>query len=267
MSARSGPLPARLREERGFGMVELIAAMTVMLVGVLAVFSLFQAGMLQIQRASTRTTAAALADAEMEKFRAIKYETLGLPAADVDALVAAEAPAVYASDAAYAADSAPTTTLGASLSSTATTLTVTSASGFPASPEFRVTIGSEILLVTAGGSGSTNWTVERGMDGTTAAAAAAGASVALKQRVDLAGCASAVPEPDPCSELVPTKTSTGADGRSYRVDTYITWTQVTNDAGTPGRGVKRITVVVRDDAAPHAQHARLVSIFDESTGL
>jgi prepilin-type N-terminal cleavage/methylation domain-containing protein len=72
MSARSRLLPARIRDERGFGMVELLAAMTVMLVGVLAVFSLFQAGIIQIRRASTVTTAAALADAEMEKFRAYK---------------------------------------------------------------------------------------------------------------------------------------------------------------------------------------------------
>src|SRR5919108_437256 len=59
MSARGRLLAARLRDERGFGMVELLAAMTVMVVGLLAVFGLFQAGMVQIRRASTETTAAA----------------------------------------------------------------------------------------------------------------------------------------------------------------------------------------------------------------
>ncbi|MGH3112882.1 MAG: type IV pilus modification PilV family protein, partial [Gaiellaceae bacterium] len=264
---RSRLLPARIRDERGFGMVELLAAMTVMLVGVLAVFSLFQAGILQIRRASTATTAAALADAEMEKFRAIKYETLGLDPTQTCPSGCSGADDVYKGDTAYAADSGPATTLSGSLLSTATTLTVTSAAGFPASAEFRVTIGSEILLVTAGGSGTTSWTVERGLDGTTPAAQNAGAPVTLKQRVDLASCSSAVPAPDPCSNLVPTKTSVGADGKSYRVDTYVTWTEVANDDGTAGRAVKRITVVVRDSTAPHTRWARVTSIFDESTGL
>jgi hypothetical protein len=241
--------------------------MTVMLVGVLAVFSLFQAGIVQIRRASTATTAAALADAEMEKFRAIKYETLGLDSAQTCPSGCSAADSVYKGDAAYAADSGTATTLGGNLSSTATTLTVPSAAGFPASAEFRVKIGSEILLVTAGGSGTTTWTVERGMDGTTAAAQSTGAAVTLKRRVDLASCSSAVPAPDPCSELVPTKTSAGADGKSYRVDTYVTWTEVSNDEGIAGRSVKRITVVVRDSAAPHRRWAQITSIFDESTGL
>src|ERR687897_751580 len=71
-------LDARARSEHGFGMIELLASMTVMLVGIFAVFAVFQSGIVQIRRASTITTAAALADAEMEKFRAIKYETIGL---------------------------------------------------------------------------------------------------------------------------------------------------------------------------------------------
>ena len=59
-------------------MIELVAAMTIMLIGVLAVFTLFQAGIVQLRRASTVTTAGALADAEMERFRAGRYDTLGL---------------------------------------------------------------------------------------------------------------------------------------------------------------------------------------------
>jgi hypothetical protein len=42
---------------------------------------------------------------------------------------------------------------------------------------------------------------------------------------------------------------------------------VTSFDGTAGRTVKKITVVVRDAAPPYKQWARLVSIFDESTGL
>ena len=52
---------------------------------------------------------------------------------------------------------------------------MTSAAGFPP-PNFYISIGSEILLVTAvGGAGNATWTVVRGMQNTAAAAAVAGA--------------------------------------------------------------------------------------------
>lgn len=260
MSARSRLLPVRIRDERGFGMVELLAAMTVMLVGVLAVFSLFQAGILQIRRASTVTTAAALADAEMEKFRAIKYEKLALSNDDIDALGSGDP---YKSDSAYRTDGSVTTTLNGSIDSSATTLMVTSLTGFPNSPEFRVKIDSEILLVTAIDTATLTFTVTRAQDGTTAASHS-GSQVQLIERVHLPTCSLSSP---PCTDLAPTKSSTGADGKSYRVDTYITWTQVTNADDVAGRSVKRITVVVRDSAAPHTRWAQVTSIFDESTGL
>jgi hypothetical protein len=100
------------------------------MIGVLAVFALFQSGIVQLRRASTITTAGALADAEMERFRAVKYETLGLDATEVAALVAAESPDVYSADEAYAAGTA-TTTVSGGIDASATTLTVASASGFP----------------------------------------------------------------------------------------------------------------------------------------
>jgi type II secretory pathway pseudopilin PulG len=243
-------------------MIELLAAMTIMLVGVLAVFTLFQAGIVQLRRASTVTTAGALADAEMERVRAGRYDTLGLDATAVAALVAAESPDVYAVDEAYEPDSATTTVTGG-LTSSATTLTVAGSSGFPAAPEFRVTIGSEVLVVTAG-AGTTNWTVQRGGDGTSPAAHTAGATVTLTERVAVGACSLGG---SPCTDLVPSKTTVGADGKSYRVDTYVTWAQVANGGGVAGRAVKRLTVVVREHTPPYRQWARVTSIFDESTGL
>ena len=69
------------------------------------------------------------------------------------------------------------TTLAAPITAAAKTITVASGTGFP-QPNFTVAIGSEILLVTAvAGSGNTTWTVVRGQQGTTAAAAATGAAV------------------------------------------------------------------------------------------
>jgi hypothetical protein len=243
-------------------MIELVAAMTIMMVGVLAVFALFQSGIVQLRRASTITTAAALADAEMERFRAVKYETLGLDETEVTALIATESPAVYAADNAYGT-SAASTTLSGSLTASATSMAVASAAAFPATAEFRVRMDSEILLVTDG-AGTTTWTVTRGADGTTPATHTAGAIVSIVERAAIASCTGGG---SPCTNLVPSKTSTGADGKIYRVDTYINWTQSANQAGVGGRALKKITVVVRDSASPYKEWTRVTSIFDEATGI
>jgi Tfp pilus assembly protein PilV len=245
---------SRVRDERGFGMVELLAAMTVMLVGVMSLFALFQAGIVQVRRASTITTAAALADAEMEKFRAVKYETIGLD----DSQVAAT-DTTYKSDAAYRTD-APSTTITGGITETDQAVVVTSATGFPAAP-FRIKVDDEIMLVT-GGVESLTWNVTRGMDGTLAASHAASATATLKLRTHLPTCGTV-----PCTNTVPSRAATGADGKAYRVDTYVTWTSVTNSAGAGSRMLKLVTIVVRENEAPYRRWARISSAFDESTGL
>jgi len=74
------------------------------------------------------------------------------------------------------ANNATTTLNGAISSTSATSITVASASAFPSVAQFRILIESEIMLVTAG-AGSTTWTVTRGIEGTTAATHADGATV------------------------------------------------------------------------------------------
>jgi Tfp pilus assembly protein PilV len=167
----------RSKDERGFGLVELLAAMMVLMIGILALFAMFESGIRHLKRASTVTTAGALADREMENIRAIRYDSIGLP----DSLVLAAA-APYSSDPAYQA-SAP-------------------------------------------------------------------------NRVALDACGSA-----PCTTKVPVQTLTGADGKSYRVDTYMTWQTV-----AAGRAVKLVTIVVRDGADVTKVWARTASSFDASTG-
>jgi hypothetical protein len=84
------------------------------------------------------------------------------------------------------------------------------------------------------------------------------------QRVNVTKCGTT-----PCTSSVPTKTVTGADGKAYRVDTYVTWLQIANTA-TPaatGRLLKYVTVIVRDSTSPYRIWARLSSSFDESTGV
>ncbi len=168
----------RSRDEQGFGLVELLAAMMMLMIGILALFAMFESGIRTIKRASTVTTAGALADREMENLRAIRYDSIGLP--DTLAL-AASAP--YSSDSAYQSTAA--------------------------------------------------------------------------NRVALNACGTA-----PCTTKVPVQTLTGADGKSYRVDTYVTWQTI---AG--GRAVKLVTIVVRDGANTSKVWARTASSFDASTGL
>jgi Tfp pilus assembly protein PilX len=68
------------------------------------------------------------------------------------------------------------TTLAAAISSSQTTITVSSASGFPTSGTFRVRIDDEDMTVT-GGQGTTTWTVTRGVNNTTAATHVIGQAV------------------------------------------------------------------------------------------
>jgi Tfp pilus assembly protein PilV len=254
----------RARNQGGFGMIELLAAMTVMLVGILAVFGLFQAGIVQIKRASTIQTAAAIADSEVEKIRAIRYDSIGLPNATVDTVVAGTYGATYTGQTFYKTDSAATTTLTGAMTSSQLTVPVpASPAGWPTAGPFIIKIDSELILVSD--RSATPWTIrligDRGFGGTTAAAHSSGAAVSWVQRANIVACGTA-----PCTTSVPTKAVTGADGRSYKVDTYVTWKQITNSGTTTGRLVKLVSVVVRSNAAPYKVWARVSSAFDEGTG-
>lgn len=75
-----------------------------------------------------------------------------------------------------AAPSTAWTLLDADINGVVTTLDVASAAAFPSSGQYRILIGSEYLLVTAG-AGTTTWTVTRGVEGSTAAVHTAGAPI------------------------------------------------------------------------------------------
>jgi Tfp pilus assembly protein PilV len=179
------------RVDAGFGMIELLCAMCVMTVGIMATFAMFHGGAVQVARAAKVTTAAAIGDSEMENLRAIMYTGIGLDATDVAATDTTYKSAT-ASFGAYKAVSDPTNQ-----------------------------DNSMVVIPKCPGT--------------------------------------------PCTDLVPSKTVTGADGKSYRVDTYITW-QTTSTAGSvPGRNVKLVTIVVRGATTLNV-YARIASSFDESTG-
>jgi hypothetical protein len=73
--------------------------------------------------------------------------------------------------------------LASAINAATTTITITSASGFPPSPPFKIRIDDEVMSVTA--IAATTWTVTRGVDGTTAAPHALNASVILALRTPL----------------------------------------------------------------------------------
>jgi Tfp pilus assembly protein PilV len=88
---------ARLRSEEGFGILELMIAMVMLNIGILAIVAAFNSGGLALQRASQASTAAVLADSQMELYRALNYTAITLESVSASA---AAANTVYAADAA-----------------------------------------------------------------------------------------------------------------------------------------------------------------------
>jgi Tfp pilus assembly protein PilV len=97
--------PRRLRsDEAGFGLIELLIAMVILNVGLLAIVASFQAGIISLGRASRVTTAAVLADQQMELYRAVTYTSIRLDSSSIPGT------APYTTDPAYNASQITTPT-------------------------------------------------------------------------------------------------------------------------------------------------------------
>jgi len=268
-------MPRCVREEAGIGLVELLIAMTVMSIGIFALVAGLNSGHVTLQRASTNSTAAALADEQMEAFRAAQWDAVGLDSA-------APAPdTTHTTDPAYAATQIQVTRAQTTTSTeidedpTSTSLAVAAVVGFPSTYPFDVAVqaskvdqtGREIMRVT-GATGPTTWQVTRAQAGTYAFQHPIGSYVASVNHVADLGCAGA----DYCK---PSR----IDGR-YRLDTYVSWTcptrtidasstvaaPVCSGPGAVDRPAKLVTIVVRDAADPAKILVREASTFDESSG-
>lgn len=75
-----GGLPSA-RDESGFGLIELLISMVVLQVALLALVGAFGAGSVALGRASKINTAAVLADQQMELYRSMPYDAIGLDTA------------------------------------------------------------------------------------------------------------------------------------------------------------------------------------------
>jgi Tfp pilus assembly protein PilV len=76
---RKSRLVARLRDEEGIGLIELMIALLVLNIGIFATLAAFTSGALALRRASHTSTAAAIADKYMECFRNSSYTNITWP--------------------------------------------------------------------------------------------------------------------------------------------------------------------------------------------
>src|SRR3712207_3321193 len=85
---------ARLRSESGVGLIELLIALFLLNIGILAIVAVFSSSAVAVGRASRISTAGALADAQLELYRAIPNASIAL---DTSSVTTANQDATYTS--------------------------------------------------------------------------------------------------------------------------------------------------------------------------
>jgi type II secretory pathway pseudopilin PulG len=85
VNARTTTLPRlrlrvsrRLGRDAGFGLVELLIALMVLNIGIFATVAAFNSGVVALRRANKISTASVLADKQMELYRALIYNNIGV---------------------------------------------------------------------------------------------------------------------------------------------------------------------------------------------
>ena len=168
-------------------MLELLMAMVMLNVGILAVVAAFSSGNAALYRASRTSTAGALANKQMEAYRGLKYDNIVFVPSEWTSAIANS---TYTGDTVYQTNMSN-----------------------PVAPHALVTT------------------------------------------------VSTCPANVPASACDPSYTTTGADHRSYRVDTYLYY-----DTPTSGQQLRAVTVVIRNPDDLTRVFARVSSTFDSSTG-
>jgi Tfp pilus assembly protein PilV len=118
-------MTARLRGEGGFALVEMLIAIVVINVGLLAILLALTSGVTTLRRSAETSTASAIADKQLEKYRAVPFTSIYLDAASV---APAATDSTYEGDVAYSASQVSQT--GGTLTAVCTpTQTVTGPDG------------------------------------------------------------------------------------------------------------------------------------------
>jgi type II secretory pathway pseudopilin PulG len=177
----------RARDESGFGLLELLMAMVMLNVGILAILAAFSSGNTALARASQISTAGTVANKQMEAYRGLKYDNVIFKTSEWNAAIA---------DSSYTADTVYQQNMAS-----------------PPAPKALV------------------------------------------------GTVTTCPANVPANACDPSYTVTGADHRSYRVDTYLYF-------DTPSNGIqlRTVTVVVRNPEDLTRTFARISSTFDRLIG-
>lgn len=89
---------AQPRDERGFALVEMLIAIVVINVALLAILLSLTSGVASLRRSAEVSTASAVADKQLERYRALAYASIYL---DTTSLVATDS--TYQGDSAYSA--------------------------------------------------------------------------------------------------------------------------------------------------------------------
>jgi len=84
---------ALLQGEDGFGMLELVIAMTVLNIGIFAVLSAFTSGYTTMKRTKQVTSGSVLSDQQLERMRALNFNSVCISTTSTESLYAANAPA------------------------------------------------------------------------------------------------------------------------------------------------------------------------------
>ena len=88
----------RARGQQGFALIEMLAAIVIINIGLLAILLALNSGMVTLRRSAESSTAAAVADKHVEGYRALAFASIFL---DTTSLAATDS--TYQSDSAYSA--------------------------------------------------------------------------------------------------------------------------------------------------------------------
>lgn len=91
-------MTARARGEQGFALIEMLVAIVVINVGLLAILLALTSGVTTLRRSAETSTASAVADRQLERYRALAFDAIYL---DTASLAATDS--TYQADAAYSA--------------------------------------------------------------------------------------------------------------------------------------------------------------------
>ena len=224
MAADIGAVPARAAEEDGFGLIELLFAMVMLNIGILALVAAFQTGAVALARSSSVSNGAAVADKVMEVYRGMK------------------ACQVY---------------LSAPSGGGADTGSPALPNGIPSSSSSWYTKYASDTSAYASSYGTTYFSYTAGATPWWGTSPAGSTSYSgITSPCSQPTLPSGSPDPTKAVQYV-----TGPDGQSYPVFTYIVITMPSGASWTAGN-VKQVTVAVMDPKNTTKQLARETSYFD-----